>query len=135
MARKRNPQPVVLVVEDEELLRLSAADLLEEAGYEVIDAADADAALGVMARRPDVRVLFTDIQMPGGLNGMELARKVHEQWPHVLLLITSGARRPSRAEIADNGHFLPKPYTREQLLAEIDHLGREATARGANWTR
>ncbi len=134
MVPDRNQHPVVLVVEDEELLRLCAANLLEQAGYEVVDAADADAALDIMARRPDVRVLFTDIQMPGGLDGMELANKVHEQWPHVLLLITSGARRPSTAEIADHGHFLPKPYTREQLLTEIDDLGREAGARGANRT-
>jgi two-component system, response regulator PdtaR len=122
-------QPVVLVVEDEALLRLCAADLLEDAGFEVIQAPDARAALDVMKSRPDVRLLFTDIQMPGKLDGMELAQKVHEQWPRVLLLVTSGALRPKNTEIADHGHFLAKPYTEKRLLEEIDNLGREADER------
>ena len=118
--------PVVLVVEDEELLRLCAANLLEDAGFEVVEAPDANAALKMMESRPEVRVLFTDIQMPGKLDGIELARKVHEQWPNVLLLVTSFALRPPKSEIADHGHFLAKPYTRNELLKEIDNLGREA---------
>jgi hypothetical protein len=67
--------------------------------------------------------------MPGRLDGIELARKVHEQWPNVLLLVTSGALRPPKSEIADHGHFLAKPYTRNELLKEIDNLGREADLR------
>ena len=125
----RQNVPPVLVVEDEELLRLSAADLLEEAGFEVLQAADAEAALALIQGRPDVRVLFTDIGLPGKLDGMELAQKVHEQWPHVLLLVTSGQRRPSRAEIADDGRFLAKPYTGDQVLGEIASLQREAEGR------
>ncbi|MBV9286555.1 MAG: response regulator [Hyphomicrobiales bacterium] len=121
---------VILVVEDEELLRLYAAGLLEEAGFEVLEAVDADAALSIIERRPDVHVLFTDIQLPGKLDGMELARKVHEQWPRILLLVTSGRSRPSGAEIADDGRFLAKPYTMRQLITEIDELEREAAARG-----
>jgi CheY-like chemotaxis protein len=76
-------RPVVLVVEDDEITSLYQWDLLVEAGYEVIDVPDAAAALMAMADRPDVRVLFTDVQMPGKLDGIDLARKVHEQWPHV----------------------------------------------------
>jgi CheY-like chemotaxis protein len=97
---------VVLVVEDDALLRLDAADQLEGAGFEVVEAANAAQALQVMKTRPDVRVLFTDVEMPGPLDGMELARKVHEQWPNVQLLITSGNKRPAKADIADHGHFL-----------------------------
>ena len=82
-----------------------------------------------MADRADVRVLFTDIQMPGKLDGIQLARKVHEQWPHVLLLITSGGRKPERAEIADHGHFIPKPYAPHEVLREIADLDREAETR------
>lgn len=124
-------QPAVLVVEDEALVRLYAAELLEDAGFEVIEAHDATAALKIAGNRPDLRVLFTDIELPGKFDGMELARKVHEKWPHVLVLVTSGALHPPRAEIADHGRFLAKPYTRKRLLEEIGTLGREADARRA----
>lgn len=123
----KRPSPV-LVVEDEELLRLYAADLLEEAGFEVVPAADAEEALRIVGSRPDIRVLFTDVQLPG-LDGLELARRVHDRWPHVLLLLTSGAQGPGKCDIADHGHFLAKPYTPDQVLGEIDALGREAGER------
>jgi len=117
---------VVLVVEDDALLRLDAADQLEDAGFEVVQAANAAQALQVMKSRPDVGVLFTDVEMPGPLDGMELARKVHEQWPNVLLLITSGSKRPAKADIADHGHFLAKPYRTQEVIQEIAALAREA---------
>jgi len=126
LAKRLSP---VLVVEDEELLRLYAADLLKEAGFEVVPAADADDALRVMASRPDIRVLFTDVQLPGAFDGMELARRVHEQWPLVLLLITSGGVKPAENEIFDKGHFLPKPYTGDDVMREIDDLARGRRAR------
>ncbi len=129
MSEPRSDRPVALVVEDEGLARLLAVDVLDEAGFEVLDAADAEAALLQMAMRPDVRLMFTDIQMPGTLDGMELARRVHERWPHVLLLITSGACAPARSEIADHGRFLAKPYSATQLLHEILRLGQEADER------
>jgi CheY-like chemotaxis protein len=108
MALSSDPAHVVLVAEDEELLRFYAADLLAEAGYKVIEAANAEAALVAMADQPDIRVLFTDIQMTGKLDGIQLAQKVHEQWPQVLLLLTSGGRQPAKGEIADHGHFYPQ---------------------------
>lgn len=123
-----DPAPVVLV-EDEELGRLYAADLLAEAGYKAVDVASADAALEAMAEQPDIRVLLTDIQMPGKLDGIQLARRVHEQWPEVLLLITSGGRRPAKAEIADHGHFIAKPYLPSDVLNEIVAMDSEADAR------
>jgi two-component system, response regulator PdtaR len=124
-----DPAPVVLVAEDEELVRLYAADLLTEAGYKVIDVASAEAALEAMAEQPNIRVLFTDIQMPGMLDGIQLARRVHEQWPDVLLLITSGGRQPAKAEIADHGHFIAKPYLPSDVLNEIVAMDSEADAR------
>src|ERR1700722_11685907 len=84
--------PLALVVDDEELLRLFAAGLLEEHGFEVLEAENAAAALKVLESHHGVRLLFTDIQMPGVLNGLDLARKVHARWPGVLLVITSGQR-------------------------------------------
>ena len=129
MGKSSAAQNAILIVEDEELLRLHAADLLEEAGFEVLEAADADAALALIGSRPDIRILFTDIGLPGELDGMELAQKVHEQWPHVLLLVTSGKQRPSESEIADDGRFVAKPYTGDDVIREIGALEREAEAR------
>ena len=124
-----NSPPVVLVVEDEALLRLQADEFLEDAGFEVVDAAHADEALQIMAARPDVTVLFTDIQLPGDLDGIELARLVHERWPKVLLLVTSGREKPPESEIADDGRFLAKPYSRRDVVGEIRQMMREAQER------
>src|SRR5215203_2112901 len=91
--------PVVLLVEDEPLVRMTAADELEEAGFQVLEAANADVALKVLeARSDEVQVLFTDVDMPGSMDGLALAEQVHSRWPHVLLLmlllISSGYARP-----------------------------------------
>ena len=120
-----NSNPAILVVKDETLIRLWAAGLLEENGFSVLEAENAEAALKVLESRPDVELLFTDVQMPGSLNGMELAREVHARWPHVLLVITSGRERPTRAEIPDDGRFLAKPYNAEELLGQVKDLLHE----------
>ena len=120
---------VILVVEDEALLRLNATDFLEEAGFEIVEAESASSALRILEARPDIRVLFTDIQMPGQIDGMELARRVHEQWPQILLLITSGNKRPEVTEIPDHGHFLSKPYRPVELVREVHKLVEEAASR------
>jgi DNA-binding response OmpR family regulator len=112
----------ILVVEDEALIRLWVADILEENGFSVLEAKDADAALKLLESRRDVKLLFTDVQMPGTLNGMELAREVHARWPHILLVITSGRERPTRAEIPDDGRFVAKPYSGEELLVQVNDL-------------
>ena len=117
-----NSKSAILVVEDEALIRLWVADILEENGFSVLEAKDADAALKVLESRPDVKLLFTDVQMPGSLNGMELAREVHARWPHILLVITSGRERPTRAEIPDDGRFVAKPYSGEELLVQVNDL-------------
>jgi CheY-like chemotaxis protein len=118
-------KPLVLVVEDEELLRVYAADLLEDHGFKVIEAENAANALKVLESRDDVRLLFTDIKMPGALDGMDLARQVHARWPHVLLVITSGHKQLSRAEIPDDGRFVAKPYRANELLGQMDDLMRK----------
>jgi two-component system, response regulator PdtaR len=118
----KNAHPVALVVDDEELLRMFAAGLLEDYGFEVIEAENAAAAVKELEAHPDVRLLFTDIQMPGGSNGMDLAREVHARWPKVLLVITSGQVRPRDAEIPDDGRFVGKPYNAADLFNEVDDL-------------
>jgi CheY-like chemotaxis protein len=115
-------QPTILVAEDDELLRLHASELLEENGYNVVEADSAEEALQLMEARKDVKLLFTDIQMPPGCDGLELARQVHKRWPNVLLVITSGQIQPTKAEIADHGRFIRKPYRAKELLGEIHEL-------------
>jgi two-component system, response regulator PdtaR len=118
--------PLPLVVDDEEILRLFAAGLLEEHGFDVMEAENAAAALRVLDSHRDVRLLFTDIQMPGALSGMDLAREVHARWPNVLPRGASGQTKPSRAEIPDDGRFIDKPYGAAELFTEVDNLMRKS---------
>jgi CheY-like chemotaxis protein len=112
--------PVVLVVDDEPLVRMTAVDELEEAGFHVLEAANADVALMVLEVQSDeVQVLFTDVNMPGSMDGMALAEQVHQRWPHIRLLISSGYTRPHPDEIPDSGHFVPKPYCGATLVRHI----------------
>ncbi|MBB5724728.1 CheY-like chemotaxis protein [Sphingomonas endophytica] len=112
----------VLIVEDELFVRMIGADALEEAGYSVIEAASADEALAVLEEADNVEVLFTDIRMPGSMDGLKLAEVVHERWPGIRILLTSGDTRPSRADIPDDGRFLAKPYRFESLSRELTTL-------------
>jgi CheY-like chemotaxis protein len=116
--------PLAVVVDDNELLRLYAGGLLEDHGFEVVEADSAEAALKVMQSRDGVRLLFTDIQMPGR-DGLDLAREVHARWPNVLLVITSGQMKPARSDIPDDGRFVAKPYQAEDLFGEVDDLMRK----------
>jgi len=121
--------PVVLVVDDEPLVRMTAVDELEEAGFHVLEAANADVALAVLETHSDeVQVLFTDVNMPGSMDGMALAEWVHRRWPHIRLLISSGYARPHPDEIPDCGHFVPKPYHGATLVRHITEMMQ--TSRG-----
>jgi two-component system, response regulator PdtaR len=91
-------------------MRMLATDLLEEDGFSVVEASNAAHALELLEKRKDVRLLFTDIQMPGEMDGIGLARRVHELWPEIQLLITSGRERPSAGDIPEKGRFIAKPY-------------------------
>jgi CheY-like chemotaxis protein len=122
--------PLVLLVEDEPLVRMTAADELDDAGFRVLEAKNADEALAVLeAHSDEVQVLFTDVNMPGSMDGMALAERVYQRWPHVLLLISSGYARPHPDEIPDHGRFLPKPYRGETLVRHITEMMR--TLRGS----
>ena len=107
------------------IVRLIGSDTLSDAGYEVVEAGSADEALQILDRHRDVEVLFTDIRMPGSMDGLELARVVHERWPAMKILVTSGDTFPPRGAIADHGRFLAKPYSTDVLRQEIDTLLRQ----------
>ena len=116
---------VVLVVEDEPLVRMYAVDVLEDAGLVVVEAGTADEALGILENRQDVSILFTDVKMPGSLDGFGLAQIVNERWPEIMILITSGHFRPEEDRIA-TGTFIPKPYPPGKVVATIRDLAHRA---------
>src|SRR3712207_4146253 len=115
--------PVVLLVEDEPLVRMAAADDLQDAGFHVLEAANADVALAVLETcSDDVQVLFTDIDMPGSMNGLDLAESVQQRWPHISLLISSAYHRPHSGQLPDDGRFVPKPYCSDDVVQQIREL-------------
>lgn len=102
---------------------MTAADELEEAGFQVLEATNADEALKVLeARSDEVQVLFTDVNMPGSMDGIALAERVYQRWPRVLLLISSGYACPRPEDIPDHGHFVPKPYRAATLVRHITEM-------------
>jgi len=114
-------RPVVLVVEDEFLLRMDAADMIAAAGFEVVEAADADAAIEILEARNDIAVIFTDIQMPGSMDGLKLARAVRGRWPPIKIIATSGVH-VGESDLPEGGRFLPKPYNSAQIAVVLRQL-------------
>jgi CheY-like chemotaxis protein len=110
---------LILIVEDEALVRACTAALLEDAGCSVIEAADAEEAMRAFEAHGLVTTLFTDINMPGRFDGLSLAHRVFEMRPQVQLILTSGRGSPPADEMPTGGHFLPKPYDCGQLTALI----------------
>jgi CheY-like chemotaxis protein len=104
-------RPVILVVEDELLLRMDAADMVVAAGFTVIEAANADEAIEILETRSDIAVVFTDIQMPGTMDGLRLARAVRGRWPPIKIVATSGHLTVTETDLPEGGRFLPKPYS------------------------
>jgi DNA-binding NtrC family response regulator len=116
-------RPVLVLAEDEPMVRWYAADFLDEAGFKVFEACHAEEALALLGSRPDVQVLVTDVEMGKGKNGVELAREVQQRWPWVVVLIVSGRAYPDRHDLPDGAVFLSKPYTPTAILRAIQsHL-------------
>lgn len=113
---------VVLVVEDEPLIMMDAMQCLEDAGFEVVDAYDVEHALVRLGERPDIGAVFTDVNMPGRFDGVELARMVNERRPDVVIIVTSGAVEVHTSDLPQNGKFVPKPYRGEHVARLIEEL-------------
>jgi CheY-like chemotaxis protein len=109
----------ILVVEDETLIRIIAADALEESGFRVLEAGNANEALHILASHEEVAVLFTDINMPGEMDGLALARRVSSERPEIKVVVTSGKQWLDSSSLPDDGVFLPKPYRASQLKAAV----------------
>lgn len=101
----------VLVVEDEALIRVTIADELRLAGYDVLEAADADEAIELLEANESIRLVLTDVDMPGSMDGLRLAAMVRDRWPPVRIIVTSGKRAPVSDAMPGNSRFLSKPYT------------------------
>jgi two-component system, response regulator PdtaR len=114
--------PVILIVEDEFLLRMDSAEVIENAGFEVIEAANADEAIAVLTARPDIHVVFTDIQMPGSMDGLKLARFVRDRWPPIKIVATSGLVRVEDDDLPAGSVFLRKPYHVAEVVAALREL-------------
>jgi CheY-like chemotaxis protein len=114
--------PVVLIVEDEPLVRLLAVEVVEDAGFVSLEAGDADEAIALLESRPDIALLFTDIDMPGSMDGLKLAHAVRDRWPPVKILVVSGHARPWQADLPSNSRFVGKPYRAAAMVEELRSL-------------
>ena len=119
MASFNAPRKVVLVVEDEPILRMSAIDMVEEAGFEAVDAADATEAIRILESRPDIRIVFTDIDMPRGIDGVKLAALIRDRWPPIDIIITSGHLDAPNIELPVRSLFFSKPYVENDVVAAM----------------
>jgi CheY-like chemotaxis protein len=116
---------VVLVVEDEMLLRMRAVDMVEDAGYTSVEAVDAEQAVAILESRSDIALIFTDIQMPGSMDGLGLAHSVHRRWPPIKIILVSGQLKLSTSDIPPNSRFFGKPLQASQMIAEMrDMIGK-----------
>jgi len=120
MRTSEDSPATVLVVEDELLIRMLAADSLEDSGYTVLEAADAAEALRILEEHEEVDVLFTDVNMPGPMDGIDLAGMMHDRRPDLGLIITSGRGTPDLARLPLSSIYLAKPYRPHQLAAAVE---------------
>jgi CheY-like chemotaxis protein len=113
---------VVLVVEDEMLLRMRAVDMVEDAGYIPIEAVDADEAFAILESRSDIALLLTDIQMPGSMDGLRLAHSVHDRWPPIKIILVSGQVMPTAIDIPADSRFFGKPLEDRAMIAQLRNM-------------
>jgi CheY-like chemotaxis protein len=116
------PEPVALVVDDEPLILLDTVDMITDAGYRVVEARTADEALTFLKQHSTLKLLVTDVQMPGHMDGFELASYVGEHWPHINIIVASGAVRPVEGTLPKSARFLDKPISEALVLATLREM-------------
>jgi two-component system, response regulator PdtaR len=122
VAYSETERPVVLIVEDEFLIRMDAADMVRSAGFDVVEAENADQAISILEQRRDITVVFTDVQMPGSMDGLKLAAAIRGRWPPIKIVATSGLRDIGREHLPPGSRFLPKPYRATQIVETLREL-------------
>lgn len=125
MAKSDKTKDLVLVVEDEALIRMSSADVIRDLGFDVLEAVDSDHAVSLLESVPGITIVFTDIQMPGSMDGLLLAAIVRDRWPPIALLITSGKLRPGSSDMPSGARFISKPYLPSELESHLHFLTRQ----------
>ena len=113
---------VVLVVEDNHLILMSALDLVASAGYEGLAAANADEAIAILEKRPDVKLVFTDIEMPGTIDGVKLAHYIRDRWPSIHLIVASGKEIKEESQLPSGSRFFSKPYDNASIVEEMARM-------------
>jgi CheY-like chemotaxis protein len=113
---------VVLVVEDEMLLRMRAVDMVEDAGFTSVEALDADEAVAILESRSDIALLFTDIQMPGSMDGLKLAHAVHERWPPIQIILVSGQLKLANIDVPADSRFFGNPLVAKEMIAQLQSM-------------
>ena len=122
VAQAGRKKPVVLVVEDELLIRMDAVDMLRRADFDVIEAVNADEAIAILEGGSTIDVVFTDIQMPGSMDGLKLAAAVRKRWPPIKIVATSGVLKVGEDDLPAGSRFLPKPYSPSQIVGALREL-------------
>lgn len=117
-----NGKAVVLVVEDSTIIRMGAVDLVLAAGYEALQASDADEAIAVLESRGDVDLVFTDVQMPGTMDGIRLSHYIRDRWPPVKLIVASGAAILAESSLPAGSRFFSKPYDDDTIIQAMARL-------------
>jgi CheY-like chemotaxis protein len=121
-------RPVVLIVEDDFLIRMHAAEMIENAGFDTVEAASADEAIAILEARWDITVVFTDIQMPGSMDGLKLAAAIRGRWPPIKIVATSGLVHVGQDQLPEGGRFLSKPYSPDQVVQTLRELTSSAAS-------
>ena len=122
MSKNNVPSPIVLVVEDDMVLRMRAVDVVEDAGFTPLEAVNADEAIAILESRPDISLLYTDVQMPGSMDGLKLAHAVHGRWPHIKIILVSGQVAVTDDEKPRNSRFFGKPVSMKQIVSELQDM-------------
>lgn len=115
-------EQTVLVVEDEALIRFSIADELRDAGYAVLEARNADEAIRILEADRTVDLVFTDIDMPGSMDGLRLSALIRDRWPPIRIIMTSGKTPPSGLALPGGSRFIAKPYSSDGLIQTMRHM-------------
>ena len=122
MVARLADKQIVLVVEDEPMLLLMAIDLVEDAGFEAVCASNADEAVAILEARTDIRLVFTDVDMPGSMDGMKLAAAIRGRWPPIEIIIVSGHRTANLDQLPERSRFFQKPYDAQAIIAAMHEL-------------
>jgi CheY-like chemotaxis protein len=117
------PSPIrVLVVEDEMFTRMDVVEMLRGAGFDILEATNADEAIQMLERNSDIRLVFTDVDMPGSMNGLKLAAAVRDRWPPVRIIATSGHFKIKAGDLPADARFISKPYQPAQIISAVHEL-------------